>query len=102
MPKPSTARATAPETVWLAGGRHVGPAPQEILRENLRRLKADETIHDFLEAENSSDPGGYVFEARWLVGDAVTVRARLTTQGRGTDGREHADGGSRWTLVAEA
>ncbi|MCX4402521.1 hypothetical protein OG840_11950 [Streptomyces sp. NBC_01764] len=102
MPKPSTARATAPETVWLAGGRHAGPAPQEILRENLRRLKADETIHDFLEAENSSDPGGYVFEARWLVGDAVTVRARLTTQGRGTDGREHADGGSRWTLVAEA
>jgi hypothetical protein len=97
MPKPSTARATAPETVWLAGGRHVGPAPQEILRENLRRLKADETIHDFLEAENSSDSEGHVFEARWQVDDAVTVRARLTT-----DGRDHAAEGSRWTLVAEA
>ncbi|MFF2513443.1 hypothetical protein [Streptomyces sp. NPDC058086] len=97
MPKPSTARATAPETVWLAGGRHVGPAPQEILRENLRRLKADETIHDFLEAESSSDSEGHVFEARWQVDDAVTVRARLTT-----DGRDHATEGSRWTLVAEA
>ncbi|MFK0024302.1 hypothetical protein [Streptomyces sp. NPDC090798] len=97
MPKPSTARATAPETVWLAGGRHVGPAPQEILRENLRRLKADETIHDFLEAENPSDSEGHVFEARWLVDDAVTVRARLTT-----DGRDLAAEASRWTLVAEA
>lgn len=97
MPKPSTARATAPETVWLAGGRHIGPAPQEILRENLRRLKADETIHDFLEAENPSDSEGRVFEARWLVDDAVTVRARLTT-----DGREHAAEATRWTLVAEA
>ncbi|MFD9509171.1 hypothetical protein [Streptomyces mirabilis] len=97
MPKPSTARATAPETVWLAGGRHAGPAPQEILRENLRRLKADETIHDFLEAQDPSDSEGHVFEARWLVDDAVTVRARLTT-----DGREHAAEGTRWTLVAEA
>ncbi|MFE4820521.1 hypothetical protein ACFRFU_29590 [Streptomyces sp. NPDC056704] len=97
MPKPSTARATAPETVWLAGGRHIGPAPQEILRENLRRLKADETIHDFLEAENPSDSEGRVFEARWLVDDAVTVRARLTT-----DGREHAAEATRWTLAAEA
>ncbi|MEV4450514.1 hypothetical protein [Streptomyces mirabilis] len=97
MPKPSTARATAPETVWLAGGRHVGPAPQEILRENLRRLKAAETIHDFLEAEDPSNPEGHVFEARWLVDDAVPVRARLTT-----DGREHAAEGTRWTLVAEA
>ncbi|MFF3658179.1 hypothetical protein [Streptomyces olivochromogenes] len=97
MPKPSTARATVPESVWLAGGRHIGPAPQEILRENLRRLKADETIHDFLEIENPSDSEGHVFEARWLVDDAVTVRARLTT-----DGREHAAEGTRWTLVAEA
>ncbi|MET7724063.1 hypothetical protein [Streptomyces mirabilis] len=97
MPKPSTARATAPETVWLAGGRHIGPAPLEILRENLRRLKADETIHDFLEAEDPSNTEGHVFEARWLVDDAVPVRARLTT-----DGREHAAEGTRWTLVAEA
>ncbi|MFF7594899.1 hypothetical protein [Streptomyces mirabilis] len=97
MPKPSTARATAPETVWLAGGRHVGPAPLEILRENLRRLKADETIHDFLEAEDPSNAEGHVFEARWLVDDAVPVRARLTT-----DGREHAAETTRWTLVAEA
>ncbi len=98
MPKPSTARATAPETVWLAGRRRdVGPAPLEILRENLRRLKADETIHDFLEVEDPSNTEGHALQARWLVDDAVPVRARLTT-----DGREHAAEGTRWTLVAEA
>ncbi|WP_405889090.1 hypothetical protein OG762_42015 [Streptomyces sp. NBC_01136] len=97
MPKLPSTRATAPETVWLAGGRHAGPAPQEVLREHLRKLKADETIHDFLETENSSEPDGHVFEARWQVSDAITVRARLTT-----DGREHADEERRWTLAAEA
>lgn len=97
MPKSSTARATVPETVWLTRGRHAGPAPEEILRENLRTLKADETIQDFLEAEHPSAPDGRVFEARWLVADAVTVRARLTTDGRG-----RADEEPSWTLAAEA
>lgn len=97
MSKSRTIRTTAPETLWLAGGRHPGPAPQEALRENLHKLKANETIHDFLEAENSKDAESHVFEARWLVDDAVTVRARLAI-----DGREHVDGERRWTLAAEA
>ncbi|WP_327434290.1 hypothetical protein [Streptomyces sp. NBC_01236] len=97
MPKSSTDRATAPESVWLASGRHTGPAPQNVLRDNLRKLKAAGTIQDFLEAENSAASDEHVFEARWLVADAVTVRARLTT-----DPREHADEERRWTLAAEA
>lgn len=97
MPKSSTARPTAPDTVWLARGGQTGPAPQETLRENLRRLKADGTIQDFLEAEDPADPGAHVFEARWDVADAVTVRARLTT-----DAREQVEEERRWTLAAEA
>ncbi|MFJ8006872.1 hypothetical protein [Streptomyces fagopyri] len=97
MPKSTTARPTAPDTVWLARGRQAGPAPQETLRENLQRLKADETIRDFLETGNSTEPDGHVFEARWVVDDTVTVRARLTT-----DGRAHVDEQRRWTLAAEA
>ncbi|WP_369251669.1 hypothetical protein [Streptomyces sp. R41] len=97
MSKSPTVRATAPETLWLAGGRHAGPAPQQALRENLRKLKAEETIHDFLETENSTEADGHIFEARWLVDEAVTVRARLAT-----DGRDHVDGERRWTLAAEA
>ncbi|MFE9765002.1 hypothetical protein ACFYPC_10780 [Streptomyces sp. NPDC005808] len=38
-----------------------------------------------------------MFEARWHVADAVTVRARLTTSGR-----ERPDQEPRWTLAAEA
>ncbi|MFE5138692.1 hypothetical protein ACFRDV_13625 [Streptomyces fagopyri] len=97
MPKSTTARPTAPDTVWLARGRQAGPAPQETLRENLQRLKADETIRDFLETGNSAEPDAHVFEARWVVDDTVTVRARLTT-----DGRAHVDEQRRWTLAAEA
>ncbi|MFE2302427.1 hypothetical protein ACFXAW_30030 [Streptomyces sp. NPDC059445] len=97
MPKSSTERLTAPETVWLAAGRHTGPAPQAAIREHLRALKNSERIQDFLEKENSTTPDGYVFEARWFVEDEVTVRARLTT-----DGRAHVDGERRWTLAAEA
>ncbi|MFG2476121.1 hypothetical protein [Streptomyces fagopyri] len=97
MPKSTTARPTAPDTVWLARGRQAGPAPQETLRENLRRLKAEETIRDFLETGNSAEPDAHVFEARWVVDDTVTVRARLTT-----DARAHVDEERRWTLAAEA
>ncbi|MFF2382594.1 hypothetical protein [Streptomyces sp. NPDC058108] len=97
MPKSSTARPIAPDTVWLARGRQAGPAPQEILRENLRRLKADGTIFDYAETGNTAEPDAHVFEARWVVDDTVTVRARLTT-----DGRPHVDEERRWTLAAEA
>jgi len=97
MPKSSTERPTAPETVWLTAGRHTGPAPQNALREHLRELKNSEKIQDFLEKENAATPDGHVFEARWFVDDDVTVRARLAT-----DGREHVDGERRWTLAAEA
>uniref|UniRef100_A0AAU3I7W4 Heparinase II/III-family protein n=1 Tax=Streptomyces sp. NBC_01393 TaxID=2903851 RepID=A0AAU3I7W4_9ACTN len=96
MPK-SSERLTAPETVWLAAGRHTGPAPQTALREHLRELKNRERIQDFLEKENDTTPDGHVFEARWFVDDDVTVRARLTT-----DGRAQVDGERRWTLAAEA
>lgn len=122
MSKSPTARTTAPETVWLTGGCHIGPAPQQTVRENLRKLKDSETIQDFLElgnpetaeasetaetagksqdSENSPEPGRHVFEARWHVADAdadaVTVRARLTIEGR-----EHPREERRWTLAAEA
>ncbi|MEV8034263.1 hypothetical protein [Streptomyces sp. NPDC086182] len=97
MPKSSTDRPTAPETVWLAAGRHSGPAPQKALREHLRELKNSARIQDFLEKENTATPDGHVFEARWFVDDDVTVRARLVT-----DGREEVDGERRWTLAAEA
>jgi hypothetical protein len=97
MPKSSTDRPTTPETVWLTAGSHSGPAPQEALREHLRELRNSERIQDFLETENASAPDSHVFEARWLVDDDITVRARLVT-----DGREHVDTERRWTLVAEA
>ncbi|MEU8643271.1 hypothetical protein ACIRRT_39700 [Streptomyces sp. NPDC102256] len=97
MPKSSTDRPTAPDTVWLAAGRHTGPAPQNAVREHLRSLKNSERIQDFLETESASTPGGHVFEARWFVADGVTVRARLVT-----DGREEVDGDRHWTLAAEA
>lgn len=97
MPKSSTDRPTAPDTVWLAAGRHTGPAPQNAVRERLRELKNSERIQDFLETESASTPGGHAFEARWFVADGVTVRARLVT-----DGREEVDGDRYWTLAAEA
>ncbi|MEW2166755.1 hypothetical protein AB0912_27695 [Streptomyces sp. NPDC007084] len=97
MSKSSTDRPTAPDTVWLAAGRHTGPAPQNAVREHLRELKNSERIQGFLETGNTSAPDGHVFEARWFVADGVTVRARLVT-----DGREEVDGDRRWTLAAEA
>ncbi|MFD6924674.1 hypothetical protein ACFV99_31245 [Streptomyces sp. NPDC059944] len=97
MPKSSTDRPTAPDTVWLAAGRHTGPAPQNAVRERLRELKNSERIQDFLETGSASTPGAHAFEARWFVADGVTVRARLVT-----DGREEVDGDRYWTLAAEA
>ncbi|MFI6035047.1 hypothetical protein ACIBBD_12945 [Streptomyces sp. NPDC051315] len=85
-----------PSTVWLARGRHTGPAAPDVLRRNLRSLKDDATIQDFLEVpdEDTAD-GELAFEARWLLSDGVTVRARLTLA-------EWSGRGQEWTLVAES
>ncbi|MCX5053874.1 hypothetical protein [Streptomyces sp. NBC_00474] len=91
-------RPTPSPALWLARGRHSGPAPDDVVRRTLRRLKADETIDDHLElpdSETASSAGRSVFEARWTVAGSVTVRARLTLEREGEHGRE-------WLLAAEA
>ncbi|MEU9469099.1 hypothetical protein AB0D78_21060 [Streptomyces avermitilis] len=98
MAKSTIARATTPDTVWLARGRHVGPAPEEVVRRRLRRLKSSAVIQDHLELDDSADGADrHVFEARWQVADAVTVRARLNL-----DTSPGTDGDREWVLVAEA
>ncbi|MET7601612.1 hypothetical protein ABZU45_19225 [Streptomyces avermitilis] len=98
MAKSTIARATTPDTVWLARGRHVGPAPEEVVRRRLRRLKSSAVIQDHLELDGSDDGvDQHVFEARWQVADAVTVRARLTL-----DTSPGPDDDRNWVLVAEA
>ncbi|WP_426567644.1 hypothetical protein [Streptomyces canus] len=87
---------TTPSTVWLARGRHTGPAAPDVLRKNLRSLKDDGTILDFLELpDDGAGEGELTFEARWLLPDDVTVRARLALA-------EWSGRGQEWTLVAEA
>ncbi|MFF6996447.1 hypothetical protein ACFY93_16055 [Streptomyces sp. NPDC008313] len=97
MAKPPTAPDTIPDSVWLTRGRHVGPAPQDILREHLRALRAGETIESFLEVEPSTHRHAHVFEARWRAVDGITVRARLTL-----DAHDGADAEWDWVLAAEA
>lgn len=90
-----TSSSTARPTVWIARGRHTGPAAEGVLRSSLARLKDSQVIDDFLqvpETEGSAEPA---FEARWRVADSVTVRARLTLAPDSGDGRE-------WVLVAES
>ncbi|UFR00591.1 hypothetical protein KBP30_05095 [Streptomyces sp. Go40/10] len=90
-------RATIPQTLWAARGRHTGPAPEDVVRRTLRRHKHSGDIDDFAEPPSAGDPEPRVFEARWRAGGTVTVRARLTLvpcQGR-LQGHE-------WRLVAEA
>ncbi|WP_338900113.1 hypothetical protein WBG99_34335 [Streptomyces sp. TG1A-60] len=96
MPISPTARPTTPPTVWPARGRHVGPDAEGVLRRTLRQLKASQVIDDFLEVPGTGgDSPARVFEARWQVPDAVTVRARLSLAPDLGRGRE-------WTLLAEA
>ncbi|WP_416968891.1 hypothetical protein [Streptomyces sp. 4F14] len=98
MSSSSAARPSTPSTVWLTRGRHTGSAPGEVLRGHLQRLKETEEIVDFLElGEDARPEGRLVFEARWLVGEEVTVRARLEVA-------EEADrdGTRPWALIAEA
>lgn len=95
MPSSSSARPTIPPSVWLARGRHLGPAAQDVLRLTLRQLKDSGGIDDFLEVPETEGAQESAFEARWRVEESVTVRARLTV--------EHgSDSGQQWVLVAEA
>lgn len=98
MAKSRTAPATAPDTVWLARGRHPGPAAEETVRHRLRELRSNAVIQDHLEFGDPVDgTADHVFEARWLVADGVVVRARLSVAAaHGTD--EVQD----WVLAAEA
>lgn len=100
MSTSSSARPTIPSTVWSTRGRHTATSAADVVREHLRRLKDDQVIDDCKQVPDDESPEGRsVFEARWRVPDAVTVRARLTL----TDALEPgSDAGQEWTLVAEA
>jgi hypothetical protein len=95
MSTSTTVRPTTPPTVWLARGRHVGTAAEEVLRRNLRDLKERGVIHDHMEPPETEGTRERVFEARWLVAGEVTVRARLALA-------DPSDGGREWVLAAEA
>lgn len=95
MPSSSSARPTIPPSVWLARGRHLGPAAQDVLRLSLRQLKDSGGIDDFLEVPETEGAQEWIFEARWRVAGSVTVRARLTVE-------QGSDNGQQWVLVAEA
>ncbi|MEU9479840.1 hypothetical protein [Streptomyces sp. NPDC048191] len=97
MSNSATDRATLPQTLWAARGRHTGPAPEEVLRRTLRRHKENGDVDDFAEPPVAEDATLRVFEARWRAGGTVTVRARLTL--RAPEGRPQ---GHEWQLVAEA
>ncbi|WP_055490913.1 hypothetical protein [Streptomyces sp. TP-A0356] len=98
MAKSSTARASAPDTVWLARGRHLGAGAEERVRQRLRELKSGAVIQDRFEFDGSGDgTPGRAFEARWLVDGDVVVRARLNV-----GAPDVRDGTQDWVLVAEA
>ncbi len=97
MSNSSTDRATVPQTLWAARGRHTGPAPEEVVRRTLRRHKDSGDIDDFAEPPVSEEGQRRIFEARWRVAGTVTVRARLTLVAR--EGRPQWH---EWRLVAEA
>ncbi|MEU2711293.1 hypothetical protein [Streptomyces sp. NPDC007205] len=107
MSNSATDRATIPQTLWAARGRHTGPAPEEVVRRTLRRHKENGDIDDFAEPPAGESPAAAspvvqdsdrrIFEARWRAGGTVTVRARLTLVAR--EGRPQ---GHEWRLVAEA
>lgn len=100
MAKSPTARDTAPDTVWLARGQHLGPGAEDTVRSRLRELKSDAVIQDHFEFDASDDDATETeraFEARWQVADGVVVRARLNVRAPlGQDGTQD------WALVAEA
>ncbi|MGW5257205.1 hypothetical protein ACWERW_30325 [Streptomyces sp. NPDC004012] len=98
MAKSPIAPAAAPDTVWPARGRHLGPGAEDTVRHRLRELKNSAVIQDHLEFEGSRDGVPHrAFEARWLVTDDVVVRARLNIEAP-----DEKDGSQEWVLVAEA
>ncbi|MER6125523.1 hypothetical protein ABT173_23420 [Streptomyces sp. NPDC001795] len=98
MAKSPNVPVKAPDTVWLARGRHVGPAAEEAVRQRLRELKSSAVIQDHLEFDGPADgEGDRAFEARWLVAGDVVVRARLDIGA--PQGKDEA---RDWVLVAEA
>ncbi|MER7479277.1 hypothetical protein ABTX60_16805 [Streptomyces sp. NPDC126510] len=93
-----TVRTMTPDTVWLARGRHAPGSAEDVLRRSLQQRKDSQAIDDFLELpDDDTAPAERVFEARWRVGDDVTVRARLSVRPAGGEGP-----GQEWILVAEA
>ncbi|MFJ8596894.1 hypothetical protein [Streptomyces sp. NPDC093598] len=93
-----TVRSMTPATVWLARGRHAPGSAHDVLRRSLQQRKDSQAIDDFLELpEGGAAPAERVFEARWRVGDDVTVRARLSVRTGAGDGP-----GQEWILAAEA
>lgn len=89
-----TVRPT-PATVWLARGRHLGSAAEDVVLRTLRCLKDSQDIDDFLELPEAEDAPERVVEARWRAPGEVTVRARLALA-------RPSGGGQEWTLAAEA
>ncbi|GHE06176.1 hypothetical protein [Streptomyces alanosinicus] len=97
MSNSATDRATIPQTLWAARGRHTGPDPEDLVRRTLRRHQESGDIDDFTEPDVPEDAVRRVFEARWRAGGTVTVRARLTLVP--CEGRLQ---GHEWRLVADA
>ncbi|MEU9265157.1 hypothetical protein AB0E04_06815 [Streptomyces sp. NPDC048251] len=82
--------------MWQTRGRHTGPTAPDVLRKHLQALKDAETVQDFMELPDTDTPEGETaFEARWLIAEEVTVRARLRLA-------EWSGQGQEWTLTAEA
>ncbi|MFD3569323.1 hypothetical protein [Streptomyces sp. NPDC058667] len=117
MAKSSSPSTTAPDTVWLGRGRHLGSEAERDVRRNLVALKAAGVIDDFsdldpIEAARSTDlfprdesadagpSARRLFEARWRVAEGVTVRAQLTTYD--PESRRVERDGVAWVLAAEA
>ncbi|MFF6952099.1 hypothetical protein ACFZAD_26005 [Streptomyces iakyrus] len=93
-----TVRSMTPATVWPARGRHAPGDAEDVLRRSLQQRKDSQAIDDFLELPaDETGPAERVFEARWRVGDDVTVRARLSLKPGVGEGA-----GQEWMLVAEA
>ncbi|CAL9340877.1 hypothetical protein SUDANB6_00265 [Streptomyces sp. enrichment culture] len=95
MPTSPTVRPTTPPTVWLARGRHLGSAAEDVVLRTLRRLKDSQVVDDFLELPEAEGARERVVEARWRAPGEVTVRARLALA-------RASGGGQEWTLAAEA
>ncbi|MEU4876914.1 hypothetical protein [Streptomyces sp. NPDC021608] len=92
----ATLPPTTPSTVWQSRGRHTGPTAPDVLRKNLQAGKDAGILQDFKELTDVGTPEGELaFEARWLVDEEVTVRARLALA-------EWSGRGQGWTLTAEA